>query len=584
MKLAKKICLSISVRRLFAILFFSLCFIFIGTGLKPAKAAETLSISNSGSVIGSINQNSAGGWAGQSFVAVDDNFSSVTWKVGTEYNDKYHDDFKLYLRNSSSETIASSTIHLDTPIQFTSGLEVNFALDTPYPTTPDVTYQFIIEISDEPFSYAVTANDYAGGSSLGGGNDIYFKIYTDSTPPSNDYVLYYGDNPVYTVYPERFDLPVVYNICDSWSSSSTYVVSLRNDSDLEIAEDVHELTSCSGSFVFTEYSSAVDVETAHFTISEVFGSDLVDSNEFLNVVYAEPDLDNNYILFYYPNPYYVDTSYTPPLSIEFAYNICDLDDWSDTYFGLTDYQFNSPFDDSQYVPEYCNDIATLELNYPLNGNYSLSGYIGLYDTSTDLLIRKSSDINIVFYSNVKVVSQTDKTSLFGMSAYDRACTTAEWAESESWLDTFPSSCSIKYGFWQTVGFLAHLLDESVTWSLKQIVNMFPLNIPTNVLRSWNNSETAVLSSALSPLDVVNDNNEITGTLPSGWFGTTTEVVILGKSTMTGGNNSDITALWVLVKALSVWLQWTLFALGFMLWAKSVYKDLSSETHNDKQYD
>lgn len=516
-------------RRLLGILFFSLCFTFTGIGLKHANAAETLSIANNGSATGSVNQNSAGGWGGQSFVAVDDNFSSVTWKVGTEYNDKYHDDFKLYLRNSSSETIASSTIHLDTPIQFTSGLEVNFALDTPYPTTPSTTYQYIIEISDEPFSYALTDGGiYNDGESLGSAYDMWFEIYTDSTPPSNDYVMYYGNNPVYTPTNSYFSLPVVYNVCDSWSTTTDFYLYLRDDDDNVEYAAAKLLESCSGTVVFDSFSGNTDyTNTLHFAINS-----LVYSNEFINAVYTPLMDSSSYIHYYYPNGLYIDTGGgSGTTTVNFAYDVCADVNWaSSTIYLVNEDSGNTGI---SFTPTSCTAAASmyfpysqdLQLTFPASLSYQRSGVEYL----------SSSVFNVVFYSNTANVVWGDP----------------ETATSTSWFAKFTNEWYVKF------------------------LNVFPFNIPFLIRSAWLESSNTPLDSDLSFLVVADETGSVGSTFPKEWALSENDLnITLFSESMISQGSSTASDFFDKFRNFTKWLQIFGYVFGVLALAYKLVNDMT----------
>lgn len=568
MKLAKKICLNMSGRRLLGILFFSLFFSFTGIISKNAKAAETLSISNSGSATGSVNQNSAPGWGGQSFVAVDDNFSSVTWKVGTEHNDRYHDDFKLYLRNSSSETIASSTIHLDTPIQFTSGLEVNFALDTPYPTTPSTTYQFIIEISDEPFSYALTDGGiYNDGESLGSAYDMWFEIYTDSTPPNNDYVMYYGDNPAYAAIDSAFALPVVYNICDSWSTTTDFYLYLRDNEDYDEYADAILLDSCSGTIVFDSLTGSNDYSgTFHFAINE-----LIDSDEFLLSVYTPLTAADSYIHYYYPNGLYIDTSGgAGTTTINFAYDVCFDTNWaSSTIYLVNEDSGNTGV---SITPAACNAAASLELPYSEDLQLTFPASISYQRSGVEYL--SSSIFNIIFYSQESPLTMPEIEDYFGDELFPLSeCESGNW-----WTE---SICKLgNYGI-KTVNFFAKTTKDMAVSGVNLIKNIFPFNFANKFKESYELSETTELPANIAWLEIGDGNGNISITIPKALIAAAEdqEFTVWGPSVL-APEDSASEDFFEKISSLLKYLLWAGWIYSLWVLGEKAYNELRSIDNNN----
>jgi len=355
------------------------------------------------------------------------------------------------------------------------------------------------------------------GRVVGWFSDSYFRLYYDPAyTSSNDYILYYGPAVSYTDIANSYSLPVVYNICDSWSSSSTYVLGLYNASSTPLASDIIELSSCSGTINFNTSPLVLSSNTAHFTISEVFGSDLVSSNEFISAVWGTPDTTNNYILFYYPNPYYINTANEPPLNIEFAFDICDLSSWSNTSFYIRGNTDGVRYNDTAYIPTSCTEIGNIDLNYPLNGNLSLDSSICLYDEFNQL-IRCSDSLLLVFHSvNSSVVNVASSTAVLVANL--------NCQDSSNWV--IGSACYVAQSIFTLINvFSDYVLLPIANGLINLLKVVFPFNIVYHFYSSFNLSVDTSLPSDLAWLEIGDGNGNLSIVFPKELVFTESDLVL-----------------------------------------------------------
>ena len=92
--------------------------------------------------------------------------------------------------------------------------------------------------------------------------EMLTNITSISAPPSNDYVMYYGDNPSYTPINSNYDLSVVYNVCDSWQyGQGSAVLTLNNDNASSSSQVIY---SCSGTAKFNRPAGSKEMSNSSF--------------------------------------------------------------------------------------------------------------------------------------------------------------------------------------------------------------------------------------------------------------------------------------------------------------------------------
>ena len=486
-----------------------------------------------------------------SFVASTTNITSIkNWLIRTDVNPTYctgnyiecgASDFSvlsIYSDSSFTSLVASTTLLWSNVPICSDGNSSNYRCDAwsvtndqepaiytfsePVVLTPSSTYYVTITAPFESaMGFKTWNSDYA-----------YQMYYDDAYSASNDYILYYGDNPAYTILGQNYQLPVVYNICDSWQDEESWYISLIN----EIGTSTHIfdgqlLTSCSGTIIYNQPADTLVSDTGNFIIYNGLDPEIAISNEFLNVVYQNYLSDEDYIYYYYPNNLYIDTSAGNGTStINFAYSVC-----SDTNFASSTIKLKSVdgwTTNLEYIPTACTASAFFEFPYLEDTDLILPVYFSYQNNGQEYI--RSKAFSIVLTSDQDLIANLGE---------DATSTSAAEEYNSGWT--------------------------------RKLLNVFPFSFIIGIKTAWYNSEYAVLNDSLALLDVADENNEITGTLPAEWFGTTTEIVILGESTITA-NSADADSMWVKVKQLTTWIQWFLFAWGLWAFAQFISKKLSNK--------
>ena len=238
--------------------------------------------------------------------------------------------------------------------------------------------------------------------------------------------------------------------------------------------------------------------------------------------------------------------------------------------------------------EYCFDVISSSgssvLEMPIVFSSGTTNFWRFDLVSSSTVLFRGSQFSIE-YSNGSVATSTDITTIFGDTAHNLACTTEEWADAnEGWLgvNTVLSMCVIKESGWKFLDIIISGFGNMFKWLGNQLLSLFPLNIPSKILECWNNAQTAQLNADLTFLIAYETDKSIVGYMPKEWTGsaTDTDLVIFSRQQMEQGSTA-VATLFDNFKKFTVFFQWTLFALGLILWSKQVYKDLSNNVHKDK---
>jgi len=375
-------------------------------------------------------------------------------------------------------------------------------------------------------------------SQLGFAQVIFNEVQTSS----NDYILYYGDNPYYQAIGASSALPVVYDVCDSWDSEHPFSLELRKSpytSSDWISLDSYTLSSCSGTLLLNDISATIELsETAKLVIYNG-ETTIVGSNEFLYVAYTPLSVDNNsFIHYYYPNGLYVDTSGgNGTTTINFAYDVCSDDNFSSSTFYLKN--LDSGNTNISFTPTQCNAAASLELPYTQNLQLFFPATISYQRNGVEYLT--SSSFRVVFYSN-------NVKPIWGDS---------DVSTSTSWFVNF-----------------------STSWLSKFLV-VFPFNIPILMKSAWDKSAYSSLNSDLDFLLVAESDGSVVGSFPKEWALTSNDVPItLFSENMIAQGSPIANDFFSNFKNFTKWLQIFGFAFGVLALAYKVISDLTEQRRDD----
>lgn len=406
-----------------------------------------------------------------------------------------------------------------------------------------------------------------------------------------DYVQYDNSQGQAEIFNNKLNWKVYYNLCDKAYPPNGGHANIYLEGDY-FGEGSNYRTiiggqvgpsNCKGFYTFDETflgnNSAIGTSNANISIDTFDeNSDYIQtikSDNFIVYNINKKTYPNSAIIYSGNDPLNIDVSTTTNTPLNFIYNICSVDDWASSTFWLynLDVKNNSDF---YYSPSECSGLGTINIT---NGTSTDFYYI----FNADIRLENENNNNLLNSNNFKIefessINDTSIKSIFGDTAYNLACSTDEWNAQNA---LFPV-CSIKYGWLNILDMTIKSVTSNINKLKNQLVSMFPLNIPKQIMTSWKNSENTVMNENLNFLNVKEADNSIKGYLPKEWIGTQENLSfdIFSKNMLTQGNN-EMSNLFDKFKSFTVFLQWALFALGFINWSKGVYFDITNKLHNDK---
>lgn len=387
-------------------------------------------------------------------------------------------------------------------------------------------------------------------------NSSDYSTLSITAPASNDYVMYYGDNPVYTPVNTNYNLPVVYNVCDSWEDGKI-ILKLNNDN---ASSSEKLLTQCSGRLNFNSGAGSVEMSnTSYFTI-ENFRDDtiLATSASFLSTVYKPLTAKDGYIVWNFPAYQYFDYTKTATTSLAFQYNVCSDANYSTSSkicIRNTSHPTNDP---SNYCInlETCSGTGNIELPVFAQEN-SLTMNFSYYDKNNNYQLG-SNEFFIVYYNGTY-----DTRAKWLVEAGEIACTPEEWASDNIFMN-------IKCGAFTSGVVIAQTLGNSAAAGVRILIRMldgvFPFNLPIKIKQCWENSETKLLPSELNKINILDESGNVKINMPSEWA-ESGSITIWGNDVWNATNESN--EFFVFIRNLSRYLIWGIFISIIYLWGKSL---------------
>jgi len=406
-----------------------------------------------------------------------------------------------------------------------------FIFDTPVALTVSDTYYITI-----------TSTAYVGMGFKNWNSDYAYRAYYDDAySASDDYILYYGDEPYYQEINEPVNIPFVYNICDTWDSENSYSVRLVDSEDNDILENNKILSSCSGSnFV---YPFSYDEEFSDDVRIIIFDDEdniIVESEEFSFSIYTLILSNEAFIFYTLDNPLYINTDLgTGTEPVAFSYNVCDDVDFASSTFILKDIS-NNIETEYTFTPTEC--YGNTYINIPYNQYMNLTFPAQIIYKNDDEVLLESSVFQLVFYSN----QLTDLTDLDDETA---------------------TSTNIILNF--------------ATTQINKLKNIFPFNFPVAIITAWDNSKTESLDSSLDFLDMSESDGSLTATFPKEWALTDEDLEFdfFSEDMITQGS-SKAEDFFASFKEFTKWLQYFLFAWAVIYFSRKIINDLTENKSDD----
>lgn len=487
----------------------------------------------------------------------DQNNRSYQIAVSGTWGDIYLSDWKIFINGIQANNYNAATggtlnnFDNSEPLKLMMGRNYDYAGSTEF---AEVSFLNKKLIADD-LQYLMTTSLYEEFSGGGGSS-------------SNDYVMYYGNNPVYTAINTNYNLPVVYNVCDSWEDGKI-ILKLNNDN---ASSSEKLLTQCSGRFNFNSGAGSSEMSnTSYFTIENFRDHTvLATSNSFISTVYTPVFTNPSNVVFRFTNPYILKASSTA--IIRYTYDQENISPYD--YIEIFRYTSSiSPFEGAtttvatssiiEYPFKYNgNSFFTLEGTSTLLGTtyYGVVGHLASYwDSALGLTVpaRETDEYGVVVdWTNTAFsledakaywASQADNdvllsvgldNNILNVSPRDLACSADEWAmanQGDNWweLNVFNWTkfrCDTLTRVFSVLKFSQNLITSVSDYFLNALSVFFPFNVISFAELSWLESGSGLaLPSGLSYFDIIDGNGDISLSFPAEWGGTSTPFVIFGNT-------------------------------------------------------
>ena len=451
-----------------------------------------------------------------------------------------------------------------------------FTFDTPIVVTPSSTYYFkFYPLRDDIWIGSRTFNGWGSGNTTEIGYKLY---YHDSYSASDNYIMYYGANPVYILTNTEMDLPVVYNVCDDWEEDKNYYIKLFDDSNNTIGAR-QKINTCSGTIRYNPYSWLWDLsETANFAIFEendetIPANWIVKSNSFILTVYTQVLSGDNYIKYDIDSPLYIKTDTIGSTTVPIAYDVCSDINFATGEINLYDYDTGIAIGSANYPLSSfggCSGVFNAVIDWGAYSNISHTAQFSYINGGSKLA---NGDIfQLIFYS-----TDIPDTIALASDAHNQACTASEWtlAETEYLVDL---RCRAVETFIETSNTITKDLKYQLSELASRFKNLFPFNFAQQIKLCWELSETADMPEKLDFLGS-DSNGNIAIPVLSGLTGnTTTTAVIWGN----GIFNTSTTTKEIFDKSreLSTWVLKGIFIIYIFYIGRKFYFELIGKNTNE----
>lgn len=417
------------------------------------------------------------------------------------------------------------------------------------------------------------------------GDETAANCFEDCAAPT--IVILSSENKLTGTLGGNWTIPFYYNFCADYGYLTTTLyakIEIGDDYFWTQIYDPNNLPQqCSGIKYLTTQISATttDSGTTH--------ADIVDDPVSLEVYAESQTIDweinnglssNDYLDSLVLSPLVIQNGTATTTTIDFAYSVANLN-----YASSSVCFFN---DESQNTTSFCSSLSatagvgSIVLTNPSVSD-SITGSFVLLLNDTIILRSKSFIINWFGYS------QQSLENYLGTSTEMIVCSAEEWNTPDpvwgiDWLSATTSvpalnftklKCYFFLGILNIADGIANAPNRTYQSSKEALLTLFPINIPAQIKKSWDESATTTLPADLAFLDIADNDGNISLTLPSQFFDSTTTIPIWGEQIY--GENEGVENAIGNIKSLSKYLLWVLFIFEIMAIGWKVWHDIDGET-------
>ena len=434
------------------------------------------------------------------------------------------------------------------------------------------------EIGQNYFLIASTTDDirYSDNNTNGvpsSGGAIYIKPYYDTefVVPTNDYVMYYGEDPNITEINNTFNIPLVYNFCEfagtSTSTESYYLDLYYPDTTKYFTSQI--LTSCSGTVNFNQSTETIERSDDNAVLrifQGLLSTDVIVESESFAAEINEPLMnDDDYILYTFDNPLYVQTDNAGTSTMNFTFNFCSDDNFASSTVYLKNLDYGNT--EITYIPTNCSGVGSLALPYVENLNMTLPATISYQRGGTEYLT--SDDFMLVFWSEESPLTIPEMEDYFGTGIFTTAeCTSTDW-----WTN---SICNFNNKSLSIANFFGTQSSNLAKNSINVIKNVFPFNFAVKFKESFELAQNVEMPEELQWLEIGDGDGNINITFPKEFSNGVTDI----EAEIWGPNvfapvGSDMEDFFDHIQVLLKYLLWVSWIYGIYYMGIKAYNEMRS---------
>lgn len=451
---------------------------------------------------------------------------------------------------------------------------------------------------------ATSSNNYLAHSFSGrngGYKDYGFIAFNQNIPPPFATTYWAGVGSQYLKKNKENSVPIYYNFCNKYDDIKKLTFSFQpirfginkyTDIVIKDKSDFIGPQKCSGIYYakitptnqFSPSTGTLDAGISF--VAELYDGTFKSMN--VSIPYTTEGSTENYLENAIVEPLIVDMDTSTQTDLYFNYNFTGLTTSTTTVCAF--YTNAGDSTDCTEIPaDQPQGYGVIRINNP---QVIDTVHVGFHAVELDMFSEVKS---IIFFSKTStIIGQYRASSSLGMifgnkTAHDLACSPADWSEADSanWFNmirlkcvTFESTIDL---FMTTTQGLSNLVENSVNGFGAVLGNLFPFNIPYNIVKSFQDSK-AELPLPLIYFDQFDSNNAISIKIPKEWAGGETDLIVpvFGK-TVIAPENTPAGNFFDGIRAFSVYSIWFLYIRYMWEFAKKVKDEVYPEGSTDHFY-
>lgn len=445
-------------------------------------------------------------------------------------------------------------------------------------------YKFIAGNYNRGFLWETVGNiatsSYAFNSNNVPTSDVSFyklNIGQHTTPPppvSNNYVMYYGDNPSYTIRRKPFNFPVVYNVCDAYNDYEDFYRLRFNKDDntfLTSPPIKTENNPCSGIYTFSEIAPDYeDSNTGYISIIKELKNEIASTSPFLYTVYTPVGQVGAFIKPNFKSPVYADYYSATSTELSFYYDVCVDDNFNTSNQICIDFVDTGKMGQLDYNKTiHCQNLATcngtINIDFPIE-TMDMTAYFRASYYSSNLPNEPFVSSNPFLFTLYNSDAKDTENIFSATSIHEMACSAEDWASDDWWNK---AKCSTFETGLNAMNNIAKSFKITILKFVGLIKNTFPFNFINLIEDAWEESETVELPQKLQFLNFSDSNGDIK--IPVKIGAATSSIPIFGKSIFQNNESKDS---YEKIRDLSTWVFRAMVLIYAIMISIKIYHELS----------